>query len=87
LLKNVLEEQGFVTSIEPRGSDGATVELCHCPIWALAERFPVVCRLEKGMMEAIFADADLELVEQRRDGAASCRWTVREASLASNSAT
>jgi len=84
LLQSVLEERGFVASIEARGENNATVELCHCPVWPIAERFPNVCKLEASMLEAIFGDSDLQLVEHRRDGAANCRWTIREECLASS---
>jgi predicted ArsR family transcriptional regulator len=84
LLQTVLEERGFVATIEARGDNAATVVLCHCPVWPIAERFANVCKLEAGMMTAIFGDADLQLVEHRRDGAVSCRWTIREEGLASN---
>lgn len=86
LLETVLGEQGFVTGIETQGENGATVELCHCPVWPLAERFPNICKLEVSMMERIFAGSDLQLVEHRKDGAATCRWNIREEMLVSNGA-
>jgi predicted ArsR family transcriptional regulator len=76
-LQGLTEGRRYITNVEACGEESGSVEYAHCPLWPLAERFPVVCELEKQLLTQSFPGYELQVVQQRRDGANTCKWTLR----------
>jgi predicted ArsR family transcriptional regulator len=69
------DEEGYLAEAEPvPGGTPALVER-HCPISALAERWPEVCRIEQEMFRRALG-AEVERTEHLLSGGLCCRYRV-----------
>jgi predicted ArsR family transcriptional regulator len=75
LLARFRDEEGYVAESGP--GDGRSQELVerHCPIAALAERWPEVCRIEEEMFRRVLGTS-IERTEHLLSGGSCCRYRV-----------
>lgn len=75
LLARFRDEEGYLAEAEIRpGRDPGLVER-HCPIAALAERWPEVCRIEEEMFRRALG-VPIERTEHLLSGGTCCRYRV-----------
>jgi predicted ArsR family transcriptional regulator len=74
VLKELLDEQGFMPEIE-RTDDRTVVRECNCPFPEAVKNTRLPCHLEAQFYETIF-DTPLERVSYIPDGNPSCTYVV-----------
>lgn len=75
-LARILDEDGYVASVE-HGADGTCLlRERNCAILAVATRHPEACAAELEFLRSALPEADVSRVEYRLEGAACCSYCV-----------
>ncbi len=77
-LRVLLQQRGVVAEVDP---DGESIRFFSCPYYDVAHAHPQVCVMERRMIEQVIGE-DLDLENNIRDGAHSCRFTRRPGEIA-----
>ncbi|MGH9271955.1 MAG: helix-turn-helix transcriptional regulator [Ilumatobacteraceae bacterium] len=76
-LARVLDEDGYMASVE-RAPDGtARIVERNCAIFAVAREHPTCCSTELEFLRAALPEADIERVTHMMAGATSCAYEIR----------
>jgi predicted ArsR family transcriptional regulator len=75
VLARLRDEEGYVAGLEPSGGPVPEVVERHCPISALAERWPEICRIEEDLFRKVLG-VPVERVEHLLGGGRCCRYRV-----------
>lgn len=78
-LGRILDEDGYLATVEPLPDDGFRVAEHNCAIYAVAQEHPLACSSELEFIRAALPDARIERVTHMMAGAHSCSYEVRPA--------
>ena len=76
-LAKILDEDGYLASVEPIGGGGFRIAERNCAIFAVAREHPQACSTELEFLRAALPEADIERVTHMMAGAHSCSYEVR----------
>jgi predicted ArsR family transcriptional regulator len=76
-LAKILDEDGYLASVEPLGDGGYRVAERNCAIFAVAREHPQACSTELEFLRAALPEATIERVSHMMAGAHSCSYEVR----------
>ncbi len=77
-LARILDEDGYLASVEPIGRDAYRVAERNCAIFAVAREHPQACSTELEFLRAALPDADIDRVTHMMAGAHSCSYEIRK---------
>ena len=77
-LARILDEDGYLASVEPIGRDVFRIAERNCAIFAVANAHPQACSTELEFLRAALPEADIERVTHMMTGAHSCSYEVRK---------
>lgn len=77
-LARIRDEEGYMA--ESQGEEGGEYTLVehHCPIFAIARRYPQACQHEQELF-ARTLDAEVQRIEHKVAGDGRCRYVIRKA--------
>jgi DeoR family transcriptional regulator, suf operon transcriptional repressor len=76
-LARILDEDGYLASVEPVGRDVYRVAERNCAIFAVAEQHPQACSTELEFLRAALPEAQIDRVTHMMAGHHSCSYEVR----------
>ncbi|MET0459455.1 MAG: ArsR family transcriptional regulator, partial [Ilumatobacteraceae bacterium] len=76
-LAKILDEDGYLASVEPIGRGGYRIAERNCAIFAVAREHPQACSTELEFLRAALPEADIERVTHMMAGAHACSYEVR----------
>ena len=77
-LARILDEDGYLASVEPIGRNAFRIAERNCAIFAVASEHPQACSTELEFLRAALPEADIERVTHMMAGAHSCSYEVRK---------
>jgi len=77
-LARILDEDGYLASVEPVGRDVYRVAERNCAIFAVADQHPQACSTELEFLRAALPEAQIERVTHMMAGHHSCSYEVRK---------
>jgi DeoR family suf operon transcriptional repressor len=78
-LARILDEDGYLATVEPIGPDAYRIVEHNCAIWAVAQRYGQACTSELDFIRAALPEATVERVQHMVAGARHCAYEVRAA--------
>ncbi len=78
-LTQILDEDGYLATVEPIGPDAYRIVEHNCAIWAVAQRYGQACTSELDFIRAVLPGASVERVQHMVAGARHCAYEVRAA--------
>lgn len=79
VLREMLEEEGFMPEIDDEGTS-VTIRECNCPFPESVKQTRIPCRLEKTFYETLF-ETELERVSHIPDGNPACIYEIDKAEV------
>ena len=76
-LAKILDEDGYLASVEPIGDGAYRIAERNCAIFAVAREHPQACSTELEFLRAALPEAEIERVTHMMAGAHSCSYEVR----------
>jgi len=76
-LAKVLDEDGYLASVEPIAGGGFRIAERNCAIFAVAREHPQACSTELEFLRAALPEAEIERVTHMMAGAHSCSYEIR----------
>lgn len=76
-LAKILDEDGYLASVEPLPDGGFRVAERNCAIFAVAREHPQACSTELEFLRAALPEAEIERVTHMMAGAHSCSYEIR----------
>ena len=77
-LARILDEDGYLATVEPRPGGGFRIAERNCAIFAVAREHPQACSTELEFLRAALPAADIERVTHMMAGAHACSYEVRK---------
>jgi DeoR family suf operon transcriptional repressor len=78
-LTTILDEDGYLATVEQTGPDTYRIVEHNCAIWAVAQRYGQACTSEIDFIRAVLPSAHVERVEHMVAGARHCAYEVTRA--------
>jgi DeoR family transcriptional regulator, suf operon transcriptional repressor len=78
-LTQILDEDGYLATVEPIGPDAYRIVEHNCAIWAVAQRYGQACTSELDFIRAVLPEATVERVQHMVAGARHCAYEVHAA--------
>jgi DeoR family suf operon transcriptional repressor len=78
-LTAILDEDGYLATVEPVGRDAYRIVEHNCAIWAVAQKYGQACSSEIDFIRAVLPSASVERVQHMVAGARHCAYEVRPA--------
>jgi predicted ArsR family transcriptional regulator len=76
-LAKILDEDGYLASVEPLDDGGYRIAERNCAIFAVAREHPQACSTELEFLRAALPEATIDRVSHMMAGAHSCSYEVR----------
>ena len=76
-LAKILDEDGYLASVEPIAGGGFRIAERNCAIFAVAREHPQACSTELEFLRAALPEAEIERVTHMMAGAHACSYEVR----------
>ena len=76
-LAKILDEDGYLASVEPMEGGGFRIAERNCAIFAVAREHPQACSTELEFLRAALPEAEIERVTHMMAGAHACSYEVR----------
>ncbi|MDQ3469876.1 MAG: transcriptional regulator, partial [Actinomycetota bacterium] len=77
-LARILDEDGYLATIEPLPGGRFRVAEHNCAIFAVAGEHPLACSTELEFIRAVLPDADVERVTHLMAGGHTCSYEIRK---------
>ena len=77
-LARILDEDGYLASVEPIGRNAFRIAERNCAIFAVAREHTMACSTELEFLRAALPEAQIERVTHMMTGAHSCSYEVRK---------
>ncbi|HEY8217652.1 MAG TPA: helix-turn-helix domain-containing protein [Acidimicrobiia bacterium] len=78
-LTQILDEDGYLATVEQTGPDAYLIIEHNCAIWAVAQRYGQACTSELEFIRSVLPDASVERVQHMVAGARHCAYDIRAA--------
>jgi DeoR family suf operon transcriptional repressor len=78
-LTQILDEDGYLATVEQTGPDTYLIVEHNCAIWAVAQRYGQACTSELDFIRAVLPGASVERVQHMVAGARHCAYEIRAA--------
>ena len=75
-LKDFQNRSGYMFQAEDKGAQGFQLNNFHCPFLEVARDYPVMCKHEKEMYEALFPNQEIKTKALLVDGDKCCQWRI-----------
>lgn len=76
LLRDFLDEQGFMPNVSVSGTDAVVVEECNCPFTETVKETHLPCKLEARFLQNFFS-ASLKRITYIPDGSHACTYQLK----------
>lgn len=70
------EQGGYMAAVETQAEDVFVLTKQNCPFLAVAQRYPVLCKLEESMYQELLPDAAVTTISRAAEGACSCMYKI-----------